>query len=321
MATQIGNIGGIDVASRRASFAVLPALDAHGTIVPASGLRLERFLSNPVFCWMHRTGDTEARSADPDDVIGTVTDLRVEGDRLLFAVVFGTHDLADRCFRAVVEKRINACSISFNPIHQHGEGDAVVVDEAELIEISLVIVGSNPEALALRSFIEAKTRMNPETLKKLGLDESAGAGDILIALAQYLAKNDEDKALLDEVIKSLPEQSKASEGAEAAALGAYTAELKPWEATDEERAKRDGDVLAEVKKLSARMDEIEKRTAPASIAAAVRAAAAASTLNRAQTRSAALGAPVLPAAPPANSAKTTAKSILDRADAAIKLKQ
>ena len=28
MATQIGNIGGIDVASRRASFAVLPALDA-----------------------------------------------------------------------------------------------------------------------------------------------------------------------------------------------------------------------------------------------------------------------------------------------------
>jgi len=311
MATQIGNIGGIDVASRRASFAVLPALDAHGTIVPASGLRLERFLANPVFCWMHRTGDTEARSADPDDVIGTVCDLRVEGDQLLFAVVFGTHGLADRCFRAVVEKRINACSISFNPIRQHAEGDAIVIDEAELIEISLVIVGSNPEALALRSFIEAKTRMNPETLKKLGLDESAGAGDVLIALAQYLAKTDEDKALLDEVIKSLPEQSKASEGAEAAAK----------EADDEERAKRDGDVLAEVKKLSARMDEIEKRTAPASIAAAVRAAAAASTLNRAQTRSAALGAPVLPAAPQANSAKTTAKSILDRADAAIKSKQ
>ena len=42
---QIGNIGGIDVASRRASFAVLPALDAHGTVVPASGLRLERFLA------------------------------------------------------------------------------------------------------------------------------------------------------------------------------------------------------------------------------------------------------------------------------------
>lgn len=315
MATQIGNIGnigGIDVASRRASFAVLPALDAHGTIVPASGLRLERFLANPVFCWMHRTGDTEARSADPDDVIGTVTDLRVEGDRLLFTVVFGTHDLADRCFRAVVEKRINACSISFNPIRQHVDGDAVVVDAAELIEISLVILGSNPEALALRSFIEAKTRMNPELLKMLGLDdESAGAGDIMIALAQYLAKTDEDKALVDEVIKSLPEQSKASEGAEAAAQ----------EAADEERAKRDGDVLAEVKKLSARMDEIEKRTAPASIAAAVRAAAAASTLNRAQTRSAALGAPVLPAAPTVNSAKTTAKSILDRADAAIKSKQ
>lgn len=86
---------------------------------------------------MHRTSDTEARSADPDDVVGTVTDLRVEGDRLLFSVVFGTHDLADRCFRAVVEKRINACSISFNPIRQHAEGDAVIIDEAELIEISL----------------------------------------------------------------------------------------------------------------------------------------------------------------------------------------
>ena len=71
-----------------------------------------RFLANPVFIWMHRTSDTEARSADPDDVVGTVTDLRVEGDRLLFSVV-----------RAVVEKRIN--------------GDAVIIDEAELIEISL----------------------------------------------------------------------------------------------------------------------------------------------------------------------------------------
>jgi phage head maturation protease len=309
MATQIGNIGGIDVASRRASFAVLPALDAHGTVVPASGLRLERFLANPVFCWMHRTGDTEARSADPDDVIGTVTDLRVEGDRLLFSVVFGTHDLADRCFRAVVEKRINACSISFNPIRQHGEGDAVVVDEAELIEISLVIIGSNPEALALRSFIEATNPMNTEILKKLGLEESAGAGDILIALAQYLAKSDEDKTLVDEVIKSLPDHSKASEGAEAAAQ----------EAADEERTKRDGDVLAEVKKLAARMDEIEKRTAPASIAAAVRAAQAAATLNRAQTRSASLGAPALPV-PQVNSTKTQAKSILDRAEAAIKSK-
>jgi hypothetical protein len=311
MATQIGNIGGIDVASRRASFAVLPALDAHGTVVLASGLRLERFLANPVFCWMHRTCDTEARSADPDDVIGTITDLRVEGDRLLFSVVFGTHDLADRCFRAVVEKRINACSISFNPIRQHVEGDAVIVDEAELIEISLVIIGSNPEALALRSFIEAKTRMNPETLKKLGLDESAGAGDIMIALAQYLAKTEEDKALVDEVIRSLPEHSKASEGAEAAAQ----------EAADEERAKRGDVILGEVQKLAARLDEIEKRTAPTAIAAAVRAAQAASTLNRAQTRSAALGATVLPTAPTANSAKTQAKSILDRADAAIKSKQ
>ncbi len=309
MATQIGNIGGIDVASRRASFAVLPALDAHGTVVPASGLRLERFLANPVFCWMHRTGDTEARSADPDDVIGTVTDLRVEGDRLLFSVVFGTHDLADRCFRAVVEKRINACSISFNPIRQLVEGDAVIVDEAELIEISLVIIGSNPEALALRSFIEATNPMNPEILKKLGLEVSAGAGDILIALAQYLAKTDEDKALVDEVVKMLPEHSKASEGAEAAAQ----------EAADAERTKRDGDVLAEVKKLAARMDEIEKRTAPSSIAAAVRAAQAAATLNRAQTRSASLGAPALPV-PQANTTKTQAKSILDRAEAAIKSK-
>lgn len=306
MATQIGNIGGIDVASRRASFAVLPALDAHGTVVPASGLRLERFLANPVFCWMHRTGDTEACSADPDDVIGTVTDLRVEGDRLLFSVVFGSHDLADRCFRAVVEKRINACSISFNPIRQHAEGDAVIIDEAELIEISLVIIGSNPEALALRSFIEATNPMNPEILKKLGLEDGAGAGDILIALAQYLAKTDEDKALVDEVVKMLPEHSKASEGAEVAAQEAADAE-------------REGDVLAEVKKLAARMDEIEKRTAPASIAAAVRAVQAAASLNRAQTRSASLGAPALPV-PQANTTKTQAKSILDRAEAAIKSK-
>ena len=148
-----------------------------------------------------------------------------------------------------------------------------------------------------------------EILKKLGLEDGAGAGDILIALAQYLAKTDEDKALVDEVVKMLPEHSKASEGAAAAAQ----------EAADAERTKRDGDVLAEVKKLAARMDEIEKRTAPSSIAAAVRAAQAAATLNRAQTRSASLGAPALPV-PQANNTKTQAKSILDRAEAAIKAK-
>ena len=41
---QIGNIGGIDVASRRASFAVLPALDAHGTVVPATHAKHKTFI-------------------------------------------------------------------------------------------------------------------------------------------------------------------------------------------------------------------------------------------------------------------------------------
>ena len=107
----------------------------------------------------------------------------------------------------------------------------------------------------------------------------------------------------------LPEHSKASEDAETAAQ----------KAADAERAKREGDVLAEVKKLAARMDEIEKRIAPTAIAAAVRAAQAAATLNRAQTRSASLGGPALPV-PQANNTKTQAKSILDRAEAAIKSK-
>ena len=249
MATQIGNIGGIDVASRRASFAVLPALDAHGTVIPASGLRLERFLANPVFCWMHRTGDTEARSADPDDVIGTVTDLRVEGDRLLFSVVFGSHDLADRCFRAVVEKRINACSISFNPIRQHAEGDAVIIDEAELIEISLVIIGSNPEALALRSFIEATNPMN-EILKKLGLEDGAGAGDILIALAQYLAKTDEDKALVDEVVKMLPSTARPAKA------------LKPLRRKQPTRNARSVKVTCSRKSRSSLLAWMRSRSAP-----------------------------------------------------------
>ena len=154
----------------------------------------------------------------------------------------------------------------------------------------------NAQMLFIVCFSASLAAVGIEILKKLGLEDGAGAGDILIALAQYLVK-----ALVDEVVKMLPEHSKASEGAEAAAQ----------EADDEERTKREGDVLAEVKKLAARMDEIEKRTAPTAIAAAVRAAQAAASLNRAQTRSAALGAPALPV-PQANNTKTQAKSILNR---------
>jgi hypothetical protein len=320
---------GIDVVARRVPFRVTDDLDAHGTRVIPAGLRLERFTSNPIFCWMHRTGDTETHEADPDDVIGRVVNMRLLDGALVFDAVLGTHDLADRVLQAYVEGRLNQCSISFDPLQVHDEGDVVVVDSAELLEISAVIIGSNPAAIALRSYIEGKERMNPEILKKLGLAEGASAADIMVALCQYLARSDEDKALVDEILKSLPGDASASDGADAAKDGD----------ADGERAKRDGgeadkdkgadtgdkdkggeaDLMTEVKRLHSRMDEMEKRSAPTAIAAAVRAELARVRLNSARPASQSRALPTAtPASTPPNPVATDAKDIINRASASLK---
>lgn len=259
-------VGGIDVERRRATFiASCGTVDDHGTSLVASGLDLERLRANPLFLWMHRC-------EDPEDAIGRLVSIDLQGDQLVVVAEFGTTELAERCWRAVVDGRINGVSIRFKTIASHFAGDVEVIDRAEVYECSLVLLPSNPDCLAIRSYIEG-SRMNPDILKTLGQDEKATPEDVIKALVAMLAKTDDDKALADSVMKML------GDGAEARADAPPAATEKPADSASSasDGAAREADeaekeeMRKSIKTLTERVSSLEKAAKPEALAAAVRA--------------------------------------------------
>ena len=147
-----------------------PAVDRHGTIVRPEGIRTEKFAKNPVFLWGH-DGYGGLVPPDPESVIGRVVAWEKSPEAFDVDVEFAPAEVnprAEMAFRLVKAGFLNAVSIGFLPLRWHeervpGEGGAeevrVVYDEVELLEVSLVPVPSNPEAVALaRDIATALTR-------------------------------------------------------------------------------------------------------------------------------------------------------------------
>jgi HK97 family phage prohead protease len=127
------------------------AIDRHGTIINPEGWDLKSFRSNPIMAYQHNT-----HSTDPDDILGT-WEIRVEDGQLVGKPVFEPSELnekADKVRRKVEHGTLRAVSVGFIPRSWHwgdkkkGErSDVLYLDENELLEVSIVAVPSNPEAL------------------------------------------------------------------------------------------------------------------------------------------------------------------------------
>jgi HK97 family phage prohead protease len=127
------------------------AIDRHGTIINPEGWDLKSFRSNPIMAYQHNT-----HSTDPDDILGT-WEIRVEDGQLVGKPVFEPSELnekADKVRRKVEHGTLRAVSVGFIPRAWHwgdkkkGErSDVLYLDENELLEVSIVAVPSNPEAL------------------------------------------------------------------------------------------------------------------------------------------------------------------------------
>ena len=124
---------------------VTPAIDQHGTIIRPEGVRTERFAANPVFLWMHQSGGGFS-APSPDVVIGRVVKWEQSDEAFDILVEFDTSQLATECLRKVRAKLIRMVSIGFRAIKrvdQEIDGRTVpVYEEVELLEASLVIIGS-----------------------------------------------------------------------------------------------------------------------------------------------------------------------------------
>lgn len=119
------------------------SLDNHGTRFNPTGWDLKRFLKNPIALFKH----------DPGFPIGRWENVRVDDGRLvgrLKLAAKGTSHRIDELIRLVEQGILRAVSVGFTPIKM---GDPARggfhFEQTELLEASLVAVGSNKNALAM----------------------------------------------------------------------------------------------------------------------------------------------------------------------------
>jgi HK97 family phage prohead protease len=115
------------------------AVDRHGDIVRQSGWRLEPYRKNPIILFGH----------DHQQPIGRAVSVALEKGRLLVEIEFATGARAEEIFGLVRSGVVRGISVGFLPLkHKMREdGRGLEFTEAELLEISIVSVPANPEAL------------------------------------------------------------------------------------------------------------------------------------------------------------------------------
>lgn len=140
----------IDLATREASFIASDgSVDRFGDILDPAGWDLRAFKRNPVFLWQH----------DVTAPIGTVPNVAVRDEKLVARAKWidqGIAPLADQLFRLVAAGQLCAVSIGARslaepePIRDKQENiTGFKYGAMELLELSLVSIPANPNALVL----------------------------------------------------------------------------------------------------------------------------------------------------------------------------
>jgi len=140
-------------------------LDSHGTIIKAGGWDLQRYSKNPVLIWSHKASGF-LTEPEPEDVLGTAK-ASVSGDSLVADLNFDMESpKAAEVYRKMKNKVIRALSVGFRPREWHyedrGDREIMVITKAELAEISVVPIPSNPNTLA-RSLADMCPKPPPES--------------------------------------------------------------------------------------------------------------------------------------------------------------
>lgn len=141
-----------------------PDVDRHGTIIKPNGIKTETFDTNPVFMWGHDAYGGPSGSPALENVLGRVVKYKRSEEAFDVAVRWATEEENPRAQMAKNMVRggiLNAVSIGFIPNENRIttksiEGnDIPVYEETELVEVSLVPIPANPNAVALVRSIQA----------------------------------------------------------------------------------------------------------------------------------------------------------------------
>lgn len=128
------------------------AVNCYGSRVLTEGIDLTQYEKNPVLLWMHR------RSWEPGAMpIGRVEGLRIEQDKLIGTPVFDQNDPFAKQIESKWENGfLRMVSASLEPLETSADASLILpgqsretVTRSKLIEVSIVDIGGNDEALQL----------------------------------------------------------------------------------------------------------------------------------------------------------------------------
>jgi HK97 family phage prohead protease len=130
------------------------AVDRMGDIIKISGIKVDNYLKNPIVLFNH----------DTNKIVGKAVDVLKTSDSLIVKIQFANTPLAQEVKELVTEGFLNALSIGFMPLQYkpNDNGQGMVYESVELLEVSIVSVPANPEALVLR-YLE--DRLNARAIK------------------------------------------------------------------------------------------------------------------------------------------------------------
>jgi len=142
-------------------------VDRDRDIVVIDGIDFKNYKNNPLLLWSHR-------SSDPP--IGKATKVWKENGKLMFKLQFATmeeYGFADTIYKLLKGGYLNAFSIGFSPDWKQAVFDekvgGYVFNKVDLLEISVVNVPANPNALVQSKSIEKA--LNDNVIDNVELDE------------------------------------------------------------------------------------------------------------------------------------------------------
>lgn len=115
------------------------SVNSHGDIVKTEGIDITRFLKNPVMLYNH---------SHEYGIIGRWEKLRIENGALIADAVFDEQEEYGKRIKEKLEQGfINSVSIAINVVEEHEEQGINVIYKSELVEVSIVDIPSNKNAV------------------------------------------------------------------------------------------------------------------------------------------------------------------------------
>lgn len=144
--------------------------DRDGESISQEGWDLESFRKNPVLLVGHNYSEYP---------VGKATDISVQDGKLVFKAVFSeATQKAKEAYQLVKEGILSAFSVGFIP-RDYDKSDSSVITKAELLEISLVPVPANPEAVVLAKSFSEKNEIAGYIVRNFfNGDEKQAEGDV-----------------------------------------------------------------------------------------------------------------------------------------------